>query len=357
MNDLAPADTKILIADDDPSVVRHLTQALQSAGYQNPQGFTDPLKACAAFDAADPDLIVVDVGMSGPDKESLLDTLSRRRSDVFVPVLAIGAPGDFELRTKTVKAGAKDFLVKPVKIPDFLFRVHSLLDTRFLERRLRESYQVLEDRLQERSWELGQAHTETIARLAQVAELRDDDTGRHNHRVARLSALLAQALRLPTEEVALIMQAAPLHDIGKVGVPDDILLRKGELTAEDRKVMERHTLLGAELLAGGRSDLMRMAGQIALSHHERWDGRGYPQGLRGEEIPLPARIVAVADTFDALTHDRPYKDAWSLADALAEMERERGWQFDPQVVDALLRIAERNSSLLRPPRPPGRPAL
>ena len=144
------------------------------------------------------------------------------------------------------------------------------------------------------------------------------------------------------------MRAAPLHDVGKVAIEDRILLKKGAFSPEEREVMREHALLGAQLLGGGRSDLMKMAKQIALSHHERWDGQGYPQGLSGEEIPLCARIVAVADAFDALTHVRPYKEAWSLSDALVEIEQESGWQFDPRIVDALVRVrrGERSLSVL-----------
>ncbi len=358
VDDLEHTNAQILIVDNDLSVVRLLTQALESAGYKELRGFTDPLKFCSAFDSVDPDLIVLDIGMPGPDGHNLLDTLCSKRSpDTFLPVLAIGAPDDLEVRRRTIEAGAKDFLAKPIQIPDFILRVYSLLDTRFLERRLRENYRVLMAQMERRTREVGQAHVETLERLAQVAELRDDNTGRHAHRVARLSALLAQELSLPPEEVELIMQSAPLHDIGKVGIGDHVLLKNGGLSAEDREVMENHTLLGAELLKGGRSDLMKMARQIALSHHERWDGRGYPQGLQAEQIPLPARIVAVADAFDALTHERPYKEAWSIPDALAEIEQERGWQFDPRVVDALMHIAEQEPTLLTPPKPSGWPAF
>lgn len=349
MDSLVHADAEILIIDDEPSVVRFLSRALQSAGYKPPQAFTDPLKASAYLDSHDPDLITLDMCMPGLDGYGLLQALVKKRSpDTFLPVLAISALDDFESRKKAIKAGAKDFIVKPVALNEFLLHVYSLLDTRFLERRLKESRHVLEGLAQECSSELGQAYLETIERLGRVAELRDDATGKHTYRVARLSGLLAQELHLPPEEVELIMQAAPLHDVGKVAIQDEILLKKGGFSVNEREIMQEHALLGAQLLSGGRSGLMKMAEQIALSHHERWDGRGYPQGLAGVAIPLPARIVAVADAFDALTHVRPYKEAWSLPDALVEIEQERGWQFDPEVVDALVRVqrGERSLSVL-----------
>ncbi|HLA82272.1 MAG TPA: HD domain-containing phosphohydrolase, partial [Thermoleophilia bacterium] len=171
----------------------------------------------------------------------------------------------------------------------------------------------------------------------------------------RLSALLAQELHLAPQEVELIMQAAPLHDVGKVAIQDGVLLKKGRFSPKDREVMREHARRGAQLLGGGRSALMKLAEQIAVAHHERWDGHGYPEGLKGEEIPRPARIVAVADAFDALTHLRPYKEAWTVQEAMAEMELERGAQFDPQVVDALQRIHHYEalmSAIIEVPTPP-----
>ena len=345
------ADAQIMIVDDEPSVVRFLTRALKSVGYKAPQGFTDSLEACSYLDSADPDLITLDMCMPGLDGYGLLDVLAGKRSpDTFVPVLAISALDDFTAREKAIKAGAKDFLVKPIAVDEFLLHVYSLLETRFFEHRLKQTHDVLEAQVRERTVELGQAYLETLERLARVAELRDDATGEHMRRVARLSALLAHELGLPTAEVELIMRAAPLHDVGKLATEDGVLLKKGGLSPDERKVMRKHTVRGGQLLGGGRSELMRMAEQIAVAHHERWDGHGYPRGLRGEEIPLVARVVAVADAFDALTHVRPYKEAWPVEEAMAEMELERGAQFDPRVVDALERVlTTRLKMKLRPP--------
>jgi putative two-component system response regulator len=339
VDSLLHANAEILIVGDEPSVVRLLSRALQSAGYKSPQGFTNPLEACSYLDVADPDLITLDICMPGVNGHSLLEALAKKHSpNTFLPVLAISALDDFEAREKLVKAGAKDFLVKPVAVNEFLLHVYLLLDTRFLERRLKESRLVVEGLVRERTSEIGRTHLETIECLARVAELRDDATGEHTCRVARLSALLAEELDLHPQEVELIMRAAPLHDVGKVAIEDQVLLKKGELSSEERAVMREHALGGAQLLSGGRSDLMKMAAQIAAAHHERWDGHGYPKGLKGEGIPLPARIVAVADAFDALTHMRPYKaykEVWSVDEAMDEIELERGAQFDPRVVDAL----------------------
>jgi putative two-component system response regulator len=340
------AEANILIIDDEVTVVRFLTRVLMSAGYQAITAFSDPLEASAYLDSADPDLITLDICMPRLDGYGLLAALAKKRSpDTFLPVIAISALDDFEAREKAVLAGAKDFLVKPIDVKEFLLHVYSLLEMRFLERRLVESTHALEGLVRERTSELGQAHLETVERLASVADLRDDATGEHAYRVARLSALLAEELQLPAQEVTLIRRAALLHDVGKVAIGDHVALKKGEFSQQEREAMYGHALLGARLLSGGRSGLMRMAEVISAYHHERWDGGGYPKGLKGDQIPLPARIVAAADAFDALTHARPYREASTAEDTLETIERERGAQFDPGVVDALHRVQRRESAM------------
>jgi HD-GYP domain-containing protein (c-di-GMP phosphodiesterase class II) len=177
-----------------------------------------------------------------------------------------------------------------------------------------------------------------IQRLGVAAEYRDDDTGQHTRRVGRLSELIGAALDLPEEQLLLLRQAAPLHDVGKIGIPDSILLKRGRLTREEFERMKAHTSVGAAMLAGRNFPLLEMAEEIALCHHERWDGTCYPRGIDAEAIPLAARIVAVADVFDALTHARPYKEAWTVTDAITEISRQRGKQFDGAIVDAFQRV-------------------
>jgi PAS domain S-box-containing protein len=201
--------------------------------------------------------------------------------------------------------------------------------------RLREQ---LEEQVREGAHDLVRSRAETLRRLALAAEYRDADTAMHTERVGASAARIAAELGLPTSFVGLIGEAAPLHDVGKIGIPDSILLRAGALTSAETKIMRRHTLLGSSMLGGSDSEALRMAEQIALTHHEHWDGGGYPAGLEGEEIPLSGRIVAVADTFDAMTHNRPYRPAVTAAPALAEILRCSGSQFDPVVVAALMRV-------------------
>jgi putative two-component system response regulator len=215
---------------------------------------------------------------------------------------------------------------------------------------LQSANDSLEDRVRERTRDLETARLETLSRLARAAELRDEATHEHTERVARTAQLLGRAIGLSEEDTELLWLAAPLHDIGKIGVPDAVLLKPGKLTDDEFALMQTHAELGAHMLSGSVSPVLQTATQIALSHHERWDGTGYPQRLHGEQIPLAARIVAVADVFDALIHQRPYKPAWSLHHALQEITDQSARQFDPQIVDALQRLD--HGQLVPRPSPP-----
>jgi PAS domain S-box-containing protein len=222
------------------------------------------------------------------------------------------------------------------------------------EQQLADSAQLLEDKVAERTRELEAARAETLQRLALAAEYRDDETSEHTERVGAMAAQIAAQLGLDAEQVELVREAAPLHDVGKLAIPDTILLKPGRLTQPEYEVMKRHATLGSRLLSGSSSPVLQMAAVIAASHHERWDGTGYPAGLAGEAIPLVGRIVAVADAFDALTHDRPYKSLWPVEQSITEIRRAAGGQFDPRVVDAFLAVqAEPEPARLfaEPPRP------
>lgn len=210
--------------------------------------------------------------------------------------------------------------------------------------------EILEYKIRERTADLEEAQLEILERLALAAEFRDDETGQHTQRVGRTAAILARALDLPGQQAKLIHQAAPLHDVGKLGIPDGILRKPGKLTAEEFEVMKTHTTIGAQILSGSRFPILRLAEEIALTHHERWDGTGYI-GLAGERIPPSGRIVALADVFDAMTNDRIYRKAMPLEEALTEIELQRGRHFDPEMVDAFLRtmrpLLSEESSLLK----------
>jgi len=339
VNEPIHSEARIMVVDDEPSIVRLLTRALEEAGYSSPQGFTDPTEALECFDSISPDIIVLDINMPEMNGYDFLIDLSRRMGDdTFLPVLMISGLPEPETRLQALQAGANHFLTKPIDLKVFTAHIHSLLETRFMSLRVNEVRGVLEELVRRRTAQLQQAHAEILDRLARVAEYRDDGTGKHTERVGQLCGLLANELGLPQERAALIAKTSPLHDLGKVAISDAVLLKEGSFDDAERDVMRKHSALGARLLGGGTSELVQMAEEIALFHHERWDGQGYPCGLEGDEIPVTARIVAVADAFDALTHVRPYKDAWAVSDALAEIKRERGGQFDPEIVDALFTL-------------------
>ena len=331
---------RVLLVDDEPANLEFMLRVLEPEGYGAVLAFTDSQSAAERLEELDPDLVVLDILMPRLDGFGFLARM-RERADAarYLPALVITADPAPDTRRRALSAGAKDFMTKPLSPAELRLRVRNLLETRYLHEELRINNESLEQRVDERTRELEEARIDVLYRLARAAEYRDDQTGRHTQRVGRLAERIAQVLGMPKSAHELMRRAAPLHDIGKIGIPDSILLKPDRLQKEEFAVMQTHTVIGANILAGSRYPLLMLAEEIALSHHERWDGRGYPNGLGEEEIPVAGRIVAVADVFDSLTHERPYKKAWTVRDTLLEIEREAGAQFDPRVVDALLRIA------------------
>lgn len=328
---------RILVIDDHEANVDALTRILHRAGFASVRGTTDPIAGVTITREWDPDLVLLDLHMPALDGFGVLEAIRPELTDGrYLPVLMLTADSSDEVKRRALSDGVKDFLTKPFDATEVLLRIENLLETRFLYEALHGQNQLLEQRVLERTQDLEAAQIEILQRLAAAAEFRDDDTGHHTLRVGHLSALLAGQLGLPAGQVELIRRAAPLHDVGKIGIPDSILLKPGRLTSSERRVMQTHTTIGATMLAGGHSALVQAAERIARRHHERWDGKGYPSGCAANEIDLEARIVAVADFLDALTHDRPYRKAWSVSKTIAAITAERGGHFDPAVVDALL---------------------
>lgn len=330
---------QLLIVDDEEPNLGLLEFLLRQAGFHQLTSTTDPRHALPLFQKCRPDLVLLDLGMPHLDGFAVLSQLRARiPADGYLPILVLTGDDSPEARQRALSEGARDFLRKPFDPAEVVLRIRNLLETRFLYLRVQQQNQQLEEKVLRRTEQLQQASLEILERLARAAEYRDDATGHHTERVAHLCCRLAGRLGLPDAEVELIRRAAPLHDVGKIGVPDEVLLKPGKLTAAEFEVIKSHTLIGARILSGSRFPLLQLAEEIALTHHERWDGNGYSPGLGGEDIPLASRILAVADTFDAITHHRPYRPAASLEHARQEIEGERGRQFDPRVVDAFLAL-------------------
>lgn len=328
----------VMIVDDDPAGVAFLSKVLTSNGLPEPVGLTDPRLALSTFLERRPDLVILDLAMPHLDGYTLARQLrSRTPEGAFLPILVLTGDGSRETKRKLLAAGADDFLTKPFDSVEILLRIRNLLEIRFLHNRLRVQNLELEERVRQRTRELEDAQEEILERLALTAEHRDDNTAQHNRRVGLLSQKLALACGLPPEEARLIGRAAILHDLGKVGVADAVLRKPGQLLPEEFESVKPHTVIGAGILAGSRSRLLQVAEVIALYHHERWDGKGYA-GLEGEAVPLPARIAALADAFDAMTHDRPYRPARTIEEAVDECRTQSGRHFDPRVVDALIML-------------------
>lgn len=338
-------DAKIAVIDDEAANVDLLQRILQLDGYSNISGYTDPREFLETCRVLPPDLVLLDLMMPDISGFQVLERFKRSVHDFdYRPVMVITSDDDRETKQKALSSGARDFLAKPVSPVEVRLRVGNLLHTRFLQLELQRHAERLEDRVRARTAQLEEARLEILERLALAAEYRDDATGEHTRRVGREAAALAQALGIPPEEIEDIRRAAPLHDVGKIAMPDSILLKEGPLTEEEMDKMREHPTVGASILSGSRFPMLLMAEEIALQHHECWDGCGYPAGLKGEEIPLSARIVSIIDVFDSLTHVRPYKRAWTEDEALDEIELLAGTKFDPAVARAFLRLHGRLGS-------------
>lgn len=328
---------RLLVIDDEQPNLDLMGRVLRRVGYQQVTLTSDPGWALDHVGELAPDLVVVDLHMPGVDG---LEVLRRLRTVVapgdFLPRLVITADTTTSTRRAAIGEGAHDFLTKPIDVGETTMRVANLLQTRMLHVRLREHNDRLEETVLVRTRQLELSHHELAGRLALVGEYRDDETAQHTVRVGVAAERLACAVGFSPAEAALLGEAAPLHDIGKIAIPDAVLRKPGRLTPEEFEVVKSHPAVGAHILGGGESELLRLAEQIAYTHHERFDGTGYPRGLRGQEIPLAGRLVAVVDVFDALTCERPYKAAWTVEAAVAEMRSQRERHFDPDLLDVFL---------------------
>jgi putative two-component system response regulator len=336
---------RILVVDDVEQNVALLGGLVRSLGYEV-ETARDGLEALAKM-VLGIDLVLLDVMMPGLDGYEVARRVRADPRTKDLPIILVTVLDSREDRVRAIQAGASDFIAKPVDKSELLVRIASQLKLKEAQDALKRSQAELEERVALRTEALrasceeaaeanrrtSGAHVDTIRRLVLAAELRDPHTARHVLRISHYSTVLAKALRLPPGDADVLCHAVTMHDVGKIGIPDAILFKRGPLTRKERSIMESHTLIGSRILSNSPSELMQLGEIVALSHHERWDGSGYPRGLRGEEIPIAGRICAVADVFDAMSTPRPYRPAMPVEEVLAEMKRGRSLHFDPALLD------------------------
>ena len=335
----------IIVIDDEDANVKLLTRLLERAGFQSVTGLTDARGLPALLVETPADLVITDLHMPGVDGFGVLEMLSPYINLERLPVLMVTADASRDARTQALLRGAKDFVTKPFDGVEVLLRVRNLLESQMLFQDLRKQNRTLLESASGRTRELESTRIEIIERLALAAEYRDDDTGQHNQRVGALSAQLAEAIGWTKEDAGLLRRAAALHDIGKIGIPDALLRKPGNLTDGELRVMRTHAAIGARILGGSQVPLLQLAETVAISHHERWDGTGYPRGLKGSAIPVAGRIVAVADAFDAITNSRPYRPARSARVAMQLLRNDSERHFEARLVDAVEHIVSAESHL------------
>jgi two-component system, response regulator RpfG len=324
----------VLIIDDQSTGRMILSEIVRSIDKKlDVVTFGDPLEAIEYAQNQPVDLVLTDYKMPTLDGIETIRRLRRIFRDEDIPIVCVTIVNDREIRYAALEAGATDFLTRPIDRFECRARCKNLITLRRHQLLNKSRTRLLEDKVDEAMKELRIREVDTLIRLAKAAEQRDRITGLHLVRMAKYSALLAKACGLSQGDQEAIELAAPMHDIGKIGTPDRILQFNGKLSREEMQVMQTHTTVGYELLKDSPSKYLKIAATIALSHHEKYDGSGYPHGLRGEQIPLEARIVALADVYDALTSIRPYKQAWPSEEAFALLVKERGRHFDPELVD------------------------
>jgi putative two-component system response regulator len=337
---------RVLVVDDEVVNRRLIEGMLTALGYA-------VTTACDGRDAlekarlAGPDVILLDILMPEVGGYEAARRLKADVATALIPIVMVTALNGLKDRVAALEAGADDFLSKPVDPGELGARVKSLVTVKRYHDQQRHYREELEAEVARRTGELSralktvkEASLDTIYRLARAAEYRDDCTGSHLARVSRVAAAIARRMGLPPDQVETLLYAAPMHDVGKIAIPDSILLKPGKLTAEEWNTMKQHTTKGAAILSGSDSALLKMAERVAISHHEKWDGSGYPAGLKGEAIPLAGRITAIADVFDALTSRRPYKEPFAVDTALTILRENRSVHFDPAVVDAFFAIED-----------------
>jgi len=337
---------RILVVDDDDGNLRLIEAILSACGYEIILA-GDGEEALAKVSELLPDVIVLDTLMPGVDGFEVTRRLKDGDTTKTIPIIMMTDQGEVEERLKALEAGIDDFLIRPVDKAELQARVNSLLKVKVYNDSMSNYQKEMETEVANRTKDLTRAlekikiaSLDTVYRLSRAAEYKDEDTGGHVQRMSHYSSAIARGMSLDEEFVEHILWASPMHDIGKIGIPDRVLQKPDKLDPDEWVIMKQHTTIGAEILKDASADFIKLAAEISLSHHEKWDGSGYPQGLKGSDIPLTGRIVAMADVFDALTSERVYRAPIPLEKALAMIKEGRGSHFDPQVMDTFLAIED-----------------
>lgn len=338
--------TNILIVDDDQSIQKMMCKVLNRKGY-NTSSASDGPTALEKISEVTPDLILMDINMPGLDGFEVAGKIKGNPATCDIPVILITGLDTVDNHVRALDTGADDYISKGAAHAEIIARVRSHLKIKQMNDRIKAYQQNLELKVAQRTnqlyhamQQLRDASLDAIFKLTAASEYRDNETGAHVKRMSHYAALIAQKMGLRDKTVETILYAAPMHDIGKIGIPDNILLKPGKLDSKEWAIMKTHTTIGADILKGSNIGFIRMGEMIARTHHEKWDGSGYPYGLKGCKIPLAGRIVALADVFDALTSKRPYKDPFSIEKSNHIISQERGRHFDPDVVDAFFSIQD-----------------
>lgn len=324
----------ILIVDDQPNNILVLKGILEKGGFSNIDSTTNPMIANVKYAQKRHHIVLIDYNMPGMTGSELIQKILSVDPNAYC--IVITALADKEVRLECLDKGAKDFVNKPFDLAEIMARVKNTAISSLMARKL-------EEQVKEKTDQLEQSQSEIIKRLSMAAEYRDNETGNHIIRMSWLSSFLGELYGFEPDRTETFKLASAMHDVGKIGIPDHILLKPGPLTGDEWIIMKRHSMIGHDLLHNDHFPLMQMAANIAAQHHEKWDGTGYPFGLAGEDISIEARIVAIADVYDALTSVRPYKKAWTHEDAVAHIMSQKGKHFDPKLID----IFEKNHMIIQ----------